>query len=358
MGHGLRHQLGGRHAIGLQHQALQQAPAPHPGQLLGMAVYQLAQQAREQLAHAPGVGHQLAPLQLGHHGEAGAAGKGIAPEGAGVFPGPQHIGPAVHRQGPNWNAAAQALGQGEGIGLHAQVLVAPEAAAAADPHLHLIEDQQDVAFIAELADPGKKGRIARIDAPFPLQGFQQHGRHPGTIGLALLEQGFKGGRVVVGEEAKPLHHGLEPLVILGLARGADGRQGAAVEAGLGREDHRPLDAAAGVAVFAGQLDRRLVGLSPRIAEKHPIGAAVAGDPARQLLLLRDPVKVRDMLQPSQLAAQRLPHGRVAVAEGAGGDTRHAVEVPAALVVPQPAAPALFEGQGIAAVGVHHGMDRL
>ena len=196
-----------------------------------------------------------------------------------MFPGPQHIGPAVHRQGPNRDPAAQALGQGEGIGLHAQVLVAPEAAAAADPHLHLIEDQQDGALVAELADPGKKGRIARIDAAFALEGLEQHGRHPRAIGLALLEQGFKGGNVVVGEEAKPLHQGLETLVIFGLARGADRRQGAAVETGLGREDHRALDAAAGVAVFTGQLDGSLVGLGPGIAEKDPIGAAVGGDPA-------------------------------------------------------------------------------
>ena len=62
MGHGLGYQLGGGHAIGLQHQTLQQAPAPHPGQLLGMAVHQLAQQAAEQLAHAPGVDDELAPL--------------------------------------------------------------------------------------------------------------------------------------------------------------------------------------------------------------------------------------------------------------------------------------------------------
>ena len=62
LGHGLGHQLRCRGALKLEHQALQQAPAPHPGQLLGMAVHKLAQQAAEQLAHAPGVGDELAPL--------------------------------------------------------------------------------------------------------------------------------------------------------------------------------------------------------------------------------------------------------------------------------------------------------
>jgi hypothetical protein len=131
-----------------------------------------------------------------------------------------------------------------------------------------------------LTHPLKEGGIAWIYPAFPLQGFQEHCRHPGTVGFSGGEQGLEGRRVVVGEVAEPLHHRLEALVVFGLAGGGHGGEGAAVEAGVGREDEGLGDAAHHVAMLAGQLDGGLVGFRPGIAEEHPIGTAAGTDRPR------------------------------------------------------------------------------
>ena len=323
-----------------------------------MARRQRRQLLLQQLPHRRHMGRQVAAAELLGHGERGAAGQGIAAEGAGVLTGLEQIGRGLHAEGADRHATPEALGQGDGIGLHPELLIAPQAAGAADAHLHLIEDQQDVVLIAELAHAAEEGRIAGVHAALALQGLQQHRRHPRPLGLAVAQQHLEGGRVVVGEVAEALHHRLKALVVLRLAGGGDGRQGAAVEAGLGREDQwaalgAAIDAAHHVAVLAGQLDRRLIGLGAGIAEEDLVGAAVGGDPGRQLLLLRDPVEVGHVLQPPQLARQRPPHHRAAVAEGADGDAGHAIEIALALAVPQPDAAAAHQLDREAPVGVHH-----
>ena len=73
-----------------------------------------------------------------------------------------------------------------------------------------------------------------------------------------------------------------------------------MEAGAGREDQRLADAAAAVAVLAGQLDGGLIGLGAGVAEEHLVAAAVGGNPAGQLLLLANGIQVRHVLQLAQL----------------------------------------------------------
>ena len=303
--------------------------------------------------HGLHVGEQVAPLDLLDHRESGPAGKGIAPEGAGVFASPEEVGGGLHRQRSDRDAAAEALGEGEGVRFDAEPLVAPPAPAAAHPHLHLIEDQQNGAFIAELAQPLEEGRIAGVHAAFALEGFEQHRRHPRALGFTLGQQGLEGGGVVVGEVAEALHHRLEVLVIFRLAGGAHSRQGAAVEAGFGGEDHGALDAAHHVPMLAGQLDCGLVGLGAGIAEEHPVGAAALADRPGQGLLLGDAVQVGHVLEGAQLVAEIAPQHPVAMAEGAHGDAGDAVEVATALVVPHPKPFPPHQGEGKARVGVHH-----
>ena len=321
-----------------------------------MALHQGAQFLFEHGPHAAHLGEQVAAFQFGQHGEAGAAGEGIAAEGAGVVAGTEEVAVVFHGQGTDGDAAAQSLGQGEGVRFHPQLLVAPQLAAAAHADLHLVEDQQDVVGIAELAHPAEEGQLAGMHAPFALQGLKQHGGHPGTAGLALRQQTFKCGRVVVGEVAEALHHRLEALVVLGLAGGGDRGQGAAVEAGLGGEDQGPLlraDATHQLAMLAGQLDGRLIGLSAGIAEEHPVEAAAGRDRLRQLLLFRDPVQIGHVLQPAQLAVEGLAQTRVAVAQGAHGDAGHAVEVAAAVLIPHPHTLSSHQLHREAGIGVHH-----
>ncbi len=130
-----------------------------------------------------------------------------------------------------------------------------------------------------------------------------------------------------------------------------------METGLGREDQRPLDPAHLMAVLAGQLDGGLIGFGAGIAEEDAVGAAAPNDPAGQFLLLGDPVEVGDVLKPAQLFAQGPAHHSVAVAEGAGGDPGHAVEVATPVLVTDPHPPAFDELERQAGIGVHHRRNR-
>ena len=323
-----------------------------------MAAHQLAEELLQQNAHGFDVGGQLAAADFFGHGEGGAAGQGVAAEGAGVLPGLEVIHRGCHGEGANGEAPAQPLGQGDGIGLDPQLLVAPQAAAAAHTHLHLIEDQQDVLLAAKLPHPLEEGGVAGVDPPFALEGFEHDGGHPGAGRLTAAEQGLEGGDVVVGEVLESLHHGLKALVVFGLAGCRDGGEGASVEAGLGGENNWRLSAGAAdapgdAAMLAGQFDRGLVGFGAGIAEEHRVGAAVGRDPGGELLLLRDPVEVGDVLEFAQLPAQLAAHDAAAVAQGADGDAGDAVEVALAVLIPHPHTPAPNQFEGEAPVGVHH-----
>ena len=83
----------------------------------------------------------------------------------------EHIGLGFHCQGTDGNPAAQPLGNGDPIGLDAQLLVTPEAATAPHAHLHLIKDQQNLMLVADLAQLAEKLRVARHHAPLPLERF-------------------------------------------------------------------------------------------------------------------------------------------------------------------------------------------
>ena len=97
--------------------------------------------------------------------------------------------------------------------------------------------------------------------------------------------------VVVGEVGEALRQRFKTAVVLLLAGGRNGGQGAAMETGPGAEHHGALHLATAVAIFTGQLDGSLVGLGTGITEEHLVGATVLREPTGQLLLLRDLVKV-------------------------------------------------------------------
>jgi len=151
LGHGGLDQIDGADAVVTQQQSANQAPAPLAGQQLRPLLHPLLQALLQLLAPLLHVLQQSAPLQFTGHREGSAARQGIAAKSAGVVPRLEHGGLVFHSQGADREAAAEALGGGEGIGLDAQLLVAPKGAAAAHAHLHLITDQQQLALIAELA---------------------------------------------------------------------------------------------------------------------------------------------------------------------------------------------------------------
>ena len=83
-----------------------------------------------------------------------------------------------------------------------------------------------------------------------------------------------------------------------------------------------------MAVLAGELDGGFVGFRTGVAEEDAVRAAVVPNPARQLLLLGDPIQVGDVLQLAQLMLERLAHHTAAVAEGADRNAGHGIEIAA------------------------------
>ena len=105
-----------------------------------------------------------------------------------------------------------------------------------------------------------------------------------------------------------------------------------------------------MAVEAGELDGRLVGLGAGIAEKRLVQAAQRGQAFRQLLLFGDAVNVGGMDQAACLIAQRVGHRRVGVSQPADGHAAEGVQVFLTRGIPQPGPFPPFEGDREPCIG--------
>ncbi len=224
-------------------------------------------------------------------------------------------------------AAAQALGTGEDVRDHAVVHVGEQLADPAHAALDLVEDQQRVVLVAQLARPFQVGLLRRQHAALALDRFQHHGA--GLVG-DRRRQRFQ---VVVGNVGDTLELGPEAIGILRLAADVDGEQGAPVEAVAGGDDLVLLRAVDIVGVAASQLEGRLVGLGAGVGEEHPLGEGGVHQLARQAqgrLVGEDVGNVPDALG---LLGERLDQRRMRVAQGGHGDAAGEIDQFAAALVP-------------------------
>jgi hypothetical protein len=84
--------------------------------------------------------------------------------------------PLTQEHGSHREPARERLGEREQIGLDSGLLVRPERAGAAEPHLHLVEDQQRVRGVARLPQRGEEVRRYREYTPLALDRLDDHGR--------------------------------------------------------------------------------------------------------------------------------------------------------------------------------------
>ena len=137
--------------------------------------------------------------------------------------------------------------------------------------------------------------------------------------------------------------GAEAFDVLRLAAGGDRRQRAAVEGALEGEDAVFLRMAVDRVAPARHLDRRLVGLGPRIGEEDEIGEGRVGEPPRQPLAVGDLEQVGGVPELARLLGQGRDEPRMRVAERVDGDAGAEVEISLAGRRRQPAAFAALEG---------------
>ena len=250
-----------------------------------------------------------------------------------------------HHDGADGQTAGQRLGQGHHVRFDAVVLVGEELARPAQAALDFVEDQGDLAFVAQLAQMLQEFDLRRVDASLALDGFHHDGR-----GLLLRNRFFEGFDLVEREVDHARDHGLEPFVVLGLGRGADGAVGAAVKGVL--EGH---DLVLGFPADVGrpparELQGRLDGLRPAVAEEHPGREGVIHEQLRELHVGFRVVQVGDVHQLRGLlrhGADDLGHP---VAQGVHRDAPQEIEIPPALEVVDVDAAAPVEHDGRAHVG--------
>ena len=118
-----------------------------------------------------------------------------------------------------------------------------------------------------------------------------------------------------------------------------------------RDDLIPALAIGIYAVFAGALDRALVGLGARVAEEHGVQPGAAAELFRQLAVGGGVIQVRRVLQRCGLIGHSPDPRGVAVAQRVDADARREVKVALAVGVPGRHALALRQHDLAAAIGV-------
>jgi hypothetical protein len=182
--------------------------------------------------------------------------------------------------GAHREAAANALGAGEDVGLDAVMLVGVELAGARDAALHLVESEHEVVLVAKAPEAGHEFLAGGADAALPLHRLDE------KAGGGVINRSLRRGEIVELDHLKTFQQGCEAVAQLGLIGGADRRHGAAVK-GVGEGDQLVLvRIAMSVVVAPRSLDGALDRLGTRIGEEHGVGKGEIDQPLRQLLTLR------------------------------------------------------------------------
>ena len=224
------------------------------------------------------------------------------------------------------------------------VLDCPPAAGPAHPGLDLVGDQDDPVLVAQLAQPAQEGGRGGEVAALALDRLDHDGGDVLRGDLAaedrlaqVLELGgaIPAGRFAPAADARErrvMDHRQQwpeagPLLDLRVGQG-ERAHGAAVEAALERDDPRPMR------VIAGELDRALDRLGPRVREEDAGLLGERRDPRQPLHELEVARLVEvgrgDVDEPIRLFLDRRAHLRMGMpgrADGdAGGEVEEAVAV--------------------------------
>ena len=164
-------------------------------------------------------------------------------------------------------------------------------------------------LVAQLAHLGEEPIGCRHHAGFALNGLQEDSGH-------VVVKRWEALNVTVGVVFDARGHGLEFFPLVGLAGERQRPHGTAVEPVLGGKDSTP-------ARGAGNFERRLVGLSAGIAEKHPrIRVTKPVDEAGSHINDRlGCIQVGNMPQGGNLLGYRLHHRRMTVSQGVHRNAR-------------------------------------
>mmetsp|Transcript_4167 Transcript_4167/g.11799 ORF Transcript_4167/g.11799 Transcript_4167/m.11799 type:complete len:289 (+) Transcript_4167:919-1785(+) len=198
---------GGRQALG-EHDPENEAPATHLRHCVG-GVAGHALEPRSELC-SPGlyIVEDVCAVDLCQHRIASCCGEKVAAVRGRVLTGDEDVGLVAAEHGADGHAATEGLGAAEHVGLHAELLVCPEGACAANTHLNLVKHEQRATLVAQVARGLEEGPVAGSDAALALQRLEQDGGEAFAHALlGRLERLAEGVDIVVGRVHKAVRHG-------------------------------------------------------------------------------------------------------------------------------------------------------
>ena len=179
-----------------------------------------------------------------------------------------HIGHALgHQDGAHRQPTGERLGGRQDVGRHTVGLVRPERAGTPHAALDLVEDQQRVVAIAQLAQPLQELGRGRIDAAFALHRLDDHRAH---VVAHHLRRALE---IVERRDADSRHQRPEGRLVFLARGGGQCAEGAAVKRAAERHERGFVRAEMIVRPFARKLERALVGLGAGICEEDAIREA-------------------------------------------------------------------------------------
>ena len=243
---------------------------------------QRQQRLREVLPRARGERGNVLGLHGLQHRERGASGERLAAEGGGVVAGLERRRDVLTRPTrTDRHPVAQRLGHGDDVGAHTFGVLEPEPLPrAAEARLHLVDDQQRLALVAERTH-GREVAVGRGDHPALALDRLEHHRAHTRSSIAAAQ------RVEVPELdlAEAGRQRLEHFLLLRLAGGGERSERAAVERAVGGEHVVALGTTVRLPVATGELDRALVRLGAGVGEEHaPVAAEQRVEPGGHLRL--------------------------------------------------------------------------
>ena len=168
------------------------------------------------------MGEQVFLLDHVQHRDARRTGQVTAPEG-----GTQHpllrLQFRTNQYPPDRKAVPHPLCHSDDVGPHPAVLKSKKLPATAVARLYLIQDQQRTVPVAQVRQRLQVGSRRHVDAPHPLDAFDDDGGH-----IALRQFGLQRFQIVQvqeGDRVVAVDGGLDGLIV----RSVHGRRGAPVE---------------------------------------------------------------------------------------------------------------------------------
>ncbi len=329
-----------------QHQAL-------PANLLDAAAGKLGLQGlrqgtSEMRANLRGVDQQAFFFHDAYRLHAGTHGQRISAKGGAVVANLEDVGRlrACHDSADR-HPGTQPFGKRHHIGRDTGPLVREPLSGAPHAALNLVDHEQPIALVAQLAHRPKVVRVHRMNTAFTLNSLKEDSDDVRIVG---------GGRpqtvhIVQRHPDEPLHQRTETGLDLWVAGGTQGGDGAPMKRLLVDHDLGPLYALV-MTELARQFECSLVGFQPCRAEEHVGHAGELDEFFGQYFLVRYVVVVGSVNQFAQLVLQRRHQFGVVVPQRVDRDATQGVQILLAIDVPDTATLAMREGDRHAPVGVH------